>query len=162
MAEKSSSAYELRRRVIDVLRADGDLNEMLFRLIPQVEAEDVRVWASSVELPEDKPQVRSALPRLLVSAIEEEDGFEQPDIATNNSPVMILTHCIAPHDQEFLAEAMDARVKFILLSTVMTNVRIISANLVPTGSPTKRREAQFNDAWTVTRQYRSANVGVLV
>ena len=162
MGEKYSSAYELRRRVIEMLRADLQIQAFLFSLKPQIEAEDVRVWASSVQLPEDKPEVRSALPRILVSALEEADGLEQPDLSTNNSPVMLLTHCVVPHDSEQLAEAIDARMKFILLSTTISNVRIISAGLVPVGGPSKRREAQFDDAWVITRQYHSANVGVLV
>ena len=163
MSERYSPAYELSRFLVETLRSDVQLEQMLFSLTPRYDAvQDRRVWEAGVDLTEFDPQIRSALPRVLVSGQEEADIYEQADLATNSSPVTVTLYTLGPKDAKQLVERVDARVKYVVLSTRATDARIISAELVPVGRPVMNRQPDFNDAWACVRTFRSANVGVLV
>lgn len=162
MSEKYSSAYEMRKRLISILRNDGELNQMLFSLVPSHGEFDDRIYASGVDMRQFDDKTRTQLPRVLVTCREEVDSFEQADLETNSSPVLVETHVLGPADQEELTESIDGRVKFLVLSTRLSNARIISAELVPVGDRVHAREGNFEDAHRITRRFRSANVGVLV
>jgi hypothetical protein len=151
--------YELLGRIVEVLRADAALNEMLFRLSAPVHAMDTRVYSAYVDLPEEPP-IRSQLPRVLVEAAQIAKQYEQdvPEQPLGDVPVWL--HTFAPVSNSQLAEELDARVRFVLTSTPLSTPRIIASGLVLVGQRRRTRETSF-PAWRITRQYRAPLVGVL-
>jgi hypothetical protein len=153
--------YVLVGRIVEVLRGDPALNTLLFP--PGADAvgpDDRRIYAENVELPEGP--IRSVLPRILVAAIETPFPAEQ---AAADGPLpyadcLVWTHIFVEADRPQLGEAISARVRDILISTPLSDSRIIASALVPSGTRQPVREVAFRNAWRMSREYRT-QAGVL-
>lgn len=163
--------YELQRRLVELFRADATLSAspggLLFpAYAPQKDAlpggaVDRRVYGSRANLPED-PAFRESLPFILVETLEEALNPQEQTMELLNGPVVAFIHTVADKQDEELAEQISARCTTLILSTVLSNARIIAAGLVPDGPSRRDHISVFNDAFTVVSRFRSANVGVLV
>lgn len=151
--------YEVIGRIVDVLRHDGPLYELLFRDKAAIVTEDKRVYSAYVELP-DNPPLRNLLPRVLVEAAQIAKEYEQDDPNQPLGDVPVWIHTFAPVYDNQLAEAIDRRVGYLLTSTPLSTPSIIASGLVQVGQRRRVRETSF-PAWRITRQFRAPLVGVV-
>jgi hypothetical protein len=163
MPSSFQPADALRGRIVTLLRSDAVLSDLdtglLFKRTPQIAAYDLRVYSIGVELPEDSA-IREALPRVHVQTMQHPSIAEQQGDLLE-APVSVITHVLARKEDEELAATIDARVAALLLSTELSDVRIIAAGLAVDGTRTFERITALDGAWEVISRYRSANVGVL-
>lgn len=159
-------AAALQARVISIFRADPVLvtpdTGLLFPpWSKQENGDDVRVYEADVELPEN-PDVREALPRILVEALQFASGIEQPEnVDEPHAPVSILVHTMVPKEESELGELIDRRCAVLIGSTPLSTASIIAAELVPDGQRRRERVTAFNGAYWFVSRYHSADVGVL-
>lgn len=153
-------AYELQRRMIEVLRADSALQELLFPLWnpTPVSPDDTRVYGSRPKI--GNPKLLVVLPRIIVECQADTHDFEQNDI-TLSAPINVWLHSLTPKDQYDHAELMDARIRTIFGSTGLSNSRIIGADLYDVGGRRYFTETSFNDANRIVSEFAVASVGVL-
>lgn len=157
-----SPAAELTKRLVDLFRANAPLQVLLFPTwSPSTDALDKRVWSAFVELPVI-PALREALPRVLVECVENAHDREHDDPAILSSDVTVFIHTVVPKQEEELGDQIDTLLRTLVLSTWLSNTRIIAANLVPEGQRRKERIAAFNDAWEYVSRFSSPSVEVLV
>lgn len=147
---------ELTRRVVGVLRADSALTTLLFSVKARINPADDRIWHAQVELPEGD-LLRSVLPRVLVESVLTENAYEQ---AAALGAVGIITHTFTDADDWDLGDRIDARVREVLADNV-SDSRIASAELVPSGQRQVGREVAFNNAWRISTRYDTALAAVL-
>ena len=158
-------AAETQKRFIELFRADPVLMTPNTGLLfppyqPQINGDDLRVYPAAVELPEN-PDLREALPRVLVETVSFAHDYEQtPTIL--EGPVTMYTHVVVPKEDEERGELIDARLATLIASTRASDARIIAADFVPYGQRQRERIPAFNGAWEIVSGYRSRNVGVLV
>lgn len=158
-------AAALQSRIISIFRADPVLNTPDTGLLfppwsKQVNGDDVRIYEADVELPEN-PDVREALPRILIESIQMVNAFEQGDVAEPHAPVAIIVHSMVPKEESELGELIDRRCAVLIGSTPLSTASIIAAELVPDGQRRRERVTAFNGAWWFASRYHSADVGVL-
>jgi hypothetical protein len=151
--------YALTDLLVDTLRADAPLTALLFSLSQPVHPLDKRVYSAFVNLPETPP-LRSQLPRVLVETLGEPVQFEQDHPSQPQEAVDVWLHVFAPADNRQLAEALAARVAYVVTSTPLSTPSIIASGLIPGGRRLRRREPAFGDAWRITSQFRAPLVGV--
>ena len=162
----SHHGMELQRRIIEVLRADMALADPTGSLLfpawaQQVNGDDTRIYEESVELPENS-EVREALPRILVGVRAQSANREQWGSGTHEGPADVDIRIVTPKEESELAEVISARVSTVIASTLLSNARIIAAELVLVGRQSKGRIPAFNGAWEIVDRYSIENVGALV
>lgn len=147
-------------RITDVLRADNNLNGLLFSTKSSVHVYDFRIYDDKAELPEGP--IREALPRILIAVIGTPFDTESANADSINlyNNVAVFTHILVEEKEKVLGETIDAEVRDILVSTSMTNAVIIASVLVPSGTMQPVKETSFRNAWRFTSEYR-AQAGVL-
>jgi len=162
MTASRTPSYELTRRVITLLDADDDLRTLLFPdwSPPTNDPGDLRIFASHQKFKEEN--LAGIMPRLLIETyMETSNDWEQED-ASLSCPVVLWTHILVPYDKRDHGELIDVYVRKLLVSTILSNARIIAAMLVQTGRAVQRTVPKFDDAWHIATPYLSARVGVLV
>jgi hypothetical protein len=159
---------ELRARVIAILRADATLALYPTGLVysdpvyPRVTAEDTRIYASNVELPEN-PALRAALPRVLVEVLQDAQDREQRESAITMSAGRVYIHVIASRTRFDLAELIQQRCHLLLLSTPLSSARILAGDLTFDGTVRPARETALDDAHRlIAGPYSTPHVGVTV
>ena len=157
---------EFQRRMIEVFRGDAVLvtpnTGLLFPAwAPQINGDDHRIYEESVELPEN-PDVREALPRILIGVRPYPASRDQYGGGAHEGPVRVTIRSVTPKEESELADSIDAEVHTLIASTRFSNARIIAAELVPLGRPSKARIAAFNNAWEITSEFECENVAALV
>lgn len=157
--------FELQRAIVAMLVADTTIQGWLFGLgpdgvltaPPRAGAGDQRVYGADADIPE---AFRTILPRILVEVQMAGSTWEQPD-QSDSGVARAFTHCFAARGDRSRAEAMDQRVRRLLRSTSLSDARIITAELVPTGNRMTAIETAFDDAHRITTPFVSANAGVI-
>lgn len=148
-------ADELRGRLIDVMRHDTVLLQLLFPAdAPSKGPLDTRVYDLSAELPLD---LRQIMPRINVNTVPGAPPYEQ---ITMTGPVTVYVHSLAPRQNKALALALDTRIRQLMSGTVWSTARIIIAEPVPVSRREEFREPYIDDAWRITSQFLSPNVGI--
>lgn len=163
MSSSQTPDIALVRRVIEVLRADANMQTLLFPswADPRIDALDDRVYTTEVNLPEDSKH-RSALPRILVEATWTPSQYEQ-DGPNLMGPVALFLHIVTPKEEEEAGGMLAAAVTQLLLSTQLSGPRIIAAGLYLSDQQRpKQRISAFTGAWEYMVQLRSAHVEVLL
>lgn len=154
-----------QRRIIDLLRADGALSASPGGLLypewsPKVDDDDTRIYSVSAHLPPDSEFV-NLLPRILIEVVQRAHDYEQEQPGVLQGPVRVWTHTVVPREEEELGERIDAYLTGVLLSTVLSDARIIAARLSLEGDRRRVRVEAFNGAWQFISGYLSPNVGAL-
>jgi hypothetical protein len=167
-------AREIGRALINLYRGDpqfsasgpsvGGTGGLLFPdWSPRVHANDYRVWTNHVQLPPDMPEVLTALPRILFDVRWRSHPYEQEEEGLLHGPVTATLIVQTPKEREDYADELMAAAYLRLLSTPLSSARIIAAELAPTtGDIMKVRLSAFDDAFQMSADFRSQNVGVLV
>jgi len=154
----------LARRVVDMLRADAFLCDLTTGLLYSIEAqrsaEDLRVWTVETQFPADT-HLLLAWPRVMVETISRPHDFEQEDPDILIGPVRLIIHTVVPKDQEELGERIDAYLTRLLLSTWLSDARIIAARLSQDADRRKVRVPVLNGAWQISSGFSTPNVGSL-
>jgi hypothetical protein len=157
-------AIALTRKVVAMLRADAALSNgstgLLYAIETMVDANDYRVWSVDTQFPSD-PNVILRWPRIMVEAVGGANNYEQDDPDVLVGPVRLSLHTVAPKDQEELAERIDAYLNRLVLSTWLSDARIITARLVLSAERRKVRVPVLNGAWQITSGFSTPNVGSL-
>ena len=161
----SHHGMELQRRIVNFLRADTILADpagsMLFPdWAPQINGDDLRVYEETIELPEH-PDVREALPRILVGVRAAGSDREQRGAGDHEGPAVVDIRVVTPKEESQLCDEIAARVSTLIASTWLSDARIIAAELVPDGRVSKGRISAFNGAWEILDRYSTENVGVV-
>jgi hypothetical protein len=158
-------ATALRRRLVDVLRANSTLCDpdtgLLYGVEGRRDSTDMRVWSVDVQFPPDSDLI-FALPRVMVECVGRAHDFEQEDPDVLSGPVRLFIHTVVPRDQEELGERIDAYLIRLLLSTWLSDARIIAARLSLEGDRRKVRVPALDGAWQITSGFSTPNVGSLV
>lgn len=169
-ADRYQPDYEVTRFVVEKLRSEpvlwnpNDPNDpgLMYVLTPRLVNGDDRIYSAYVELPENS-QLRSALPRIHIEA--RQDGgiaAEQTDVLVPSGMVTIYVNTIVPRTREQLGEQIDAVARRVLLSTLMSNARILGSPLDENVERRqKARESTFGDVWRITSAYRARRVEVI-
>lgn len=159
---------ELRRRVVNLLRADAILNDTTTGLLFPASSpyagpvpEDERILATGTDVP-GPPEAVSRLPRLTVEAIGWPTTQEQEDPAVLRNGVKLWTHTTVAADDEQLGAAIDARVRTLLLSTWLTDARIITPRLSLDGNSRREKIEGLNGAWELVSGFSATSVGSLL
>jgi hypothetical protein len=149
--------YLLEQRLIDLLRADTEMHALLFSLSPPIDTSDVRIYSAFTDIPE---RLRPIFPRLMLDVRGARAVYEQPAATQPQGPVRVITHCFVPAMHRRLAQQLDARMRYVFASTLLSTPSIIASGLVPEGQRLEVREIDFA-AWRITSQFRDPLVGVL-
>lgn len=158
-------AYELRRRVVMLLRDDPTLSDiatgMLFpSYAPQTSENDLRVFAAGPDIPGGSIPI-SAFPRVTIETIQFAHNKEQEDPNVLQAPCKLWVHTTVEQVDEDLAEQVDAYVTKLLLSTGLSDARIIAGQLTLDGPRRDERLEELNGARAITTGFASALVGSL-
>lgn len=156
----------MRQRIVDFLRADGELctvpDGLLFpTYAPQIEADDVRIYEASVQFPPGSAMVQQ-LPRVLIECFAKANMDEQDPVSILSAPVRVITRTLVAKEDADLGDRIDAYIASLLLSTWLTDARIIAAKLSEDGDQSRRRLDVFNGAWEIIHGYSAPRVGSLV
>ncbi len=162
----SHHGKELQQRLIELLRADTTLaGQPVSLMFPawaaQVNGDDYRIYEEAVELPEH-PDVREALPRILVGVRAYPGDRDQFGGGAHEGPATVEIRAVVPKEESEHGEFIMVRVSTLIASTRLSNARIIAAELVPEGRVSKGRISAFNGAWEIVDRYGTENVGALV
>lgn len=154
----------LKRRVIDLLRADRYLCDPLTGLLypessPKKGETDLRVYSSSAVLPGTSEWV-SILPRIMVESVVRAHSYEQ-DGPVLVAPVKIIVYVIVGLVDEQLGEQINAYVQGVLPSTWLSDARIITGKLTSDGDGRRERLDAFNGAWQFVTGYSTPSAGSL-
>lgn len=151
---------------LDAIEADTVVHDLVFPSwnTTPVSIDDKRIYRSTVNFQRlvDGVNVAVQLPRVMMSAVWSRMLTEQEDLETAAGPVRLYTHCFVPAQYYLHGDVLDMAVARVLLSTVLSDTRIIGSPLAPVGNRLEERESAFNDAWRFTQEYAQANVGALV
>lgn len=160
MTSTYGPATAMQRALVELLRADVGLQALLFPVVwPSRSSDDFRVWGMNSDLPEGM-LLRDPLPVVLIEAMSYPADREQVSEVLEGE-VIVTTHSQAPRQYEALAAQVDAYVAQLIVSTQLSDARMIAAALVPDGQTRKERIGAFDDAFDFQSRYRSPNVGVL-
>lgn len=162
---RQSVKLELQRRIISVLKADSELQTLLFPAWtkPRINDEDDRIYRSQVDFSRvaNGTDLAQIPVRVLIEARRVPHQMEQDDLEMGSGEVSLYVHVLVPKDQYLHGDRIMQRVRHVLLSTGMSDSRIIAGDLFEVGDQLDARESNFQDAHRLTQQFRSASVGVL-
>lgn len=156
----------MQRAVIDLLRGDPILSDsggggLLYPdYAPKLDTNDYRVYEASVRLPGNAAFVRT-LPRVLVEVIQYAHDLEQEDPDVPFGPVKVFVHTIVPSGEDEAGEVLDAYITRLILSTSLSDARIIAPKLTLEGQRRRERIDEFNGAWQFVSGFAAANAGSL-
>lgn len=141
----------LQGAVVDALSHDAEIVDELFSDRPAVHEWDTRVYAAQAELPAVLAEV---LPRIIVSVRETPWDTEQEEAesTTPSASCQVWVHVLTESARESQGQRLAARARSILVSTPLSDARIITSKLWVTGYRVDR-EPQFRDAHRVTREF---------
>lgn len=157
---------EMQRRIVNLLRADAILSDTTTGLLypeyaPHGDNEDLRVFGSDPTLPNDTSTAVSQLPRVLVEVMTYAHPHEQDDPAVLHGPVKVWVHTVVNLNDEQLGATIDARITTILLSTWLSDARIIAPRLALDGMRRRERIGEFNGAWEYVSGFAAGDAGSL-
>lgn len=155
----------LQRRLIEVLRSDGALSTSPGGLLypdwsPKFNDVDSRVYPTNVQFPTGSELIRM-LPRVLVEVHQRSHDYEQEAPGILQGPVRVWVHTVVPLEEEELGERIDAYLNTLLLSTWLSDARIIAGRLVASDDRRRTRLEAFNGAWEFVSGFTSPNVGAI-
>lgn len=155
---------EALKVVIDLLRDDDALNDILFSNDAAINQYDTRVWASETEIPDDLPraeEVRDTLPRVLVEITGSPWEAEQTESDTDARTIRVFTHSFAEAGERGMAEALRTRVIALLASSRLVSPSIMGAGFVLVTLPRPVREPAWRNAWRFTAEHMVGIAGAM-
>lgn len=156
---------ELQRRLVNLLRADATLtNPTTGLLFPATSPQqpggvDFRIYSQSPTLPGESKGL-GTLPRVLVDAWGFAHGKEQESDVLQ-AGLRVRTHAVVEQEDEERGALIDARIRTLLLSTWLTDARIITPRLLQEGNSTRARIESLNGAWDYVTTFMTPNAGSL-
>lgn len=161
MTSTYQPAIAMQRALVELLRGDAGLQLLLFPAGSESrQSDDYRVYGMNSDIPEGI-ELKDPVPTVLVEC----DGYpmDREQVApVLEGEVAVTTHIYVPKQDEALGAQIDAYVAQLLVSTQLSDARMIAAVLIPerlTGR--KARIGAFDDAFDFQSGYRSPSVGVL-
>ena len=156
-------AYEAMGPVIGLLRADPELQALLFSETPSISPEDHRVWSAYVRIPDSLPdsaEIRDAMPRVLVDIAGEPHQTEQAE-GDMAAMLTITTHVHTESGDRATGEQIRGRLVALLTSTSLNGPTIMGAGIVLAATPPPVREPEWRDAWRLTTVFTVGIAGVV-
>lgn len=155
---------EMQRRIVNMLRADTTLMSPTGLLYPEyapkLDSNDLRVYTVSARLPASAVFVRT-LPRVLIEVAQMAHSYEQEDTAVLHGPVKLWVHTVVPENEEEAGELIDAYITTLVLSTWLSDARIIAGRLSLEGTRRRDRIDEFNGAWQFITGFGTPNAASL-